>query len=203
MVSKNKNKGDYIMANVLQEFKEDLVINSMSKQTYDDLVSQSQIQDNQLYLVTEDNMDARNNRVVNVGTPVELNDATTKEYVDLEIQNVKNTVLSSNTILKDIYTVPDSEIILSSNVFSYKINLSSDLSVSINAGDITNLENKLVTFNVLIKSTDVKYTIDWSSNIYFKDNIYPSCEPNTVDIIEFVTLDNINYFGSLKNTITV
>lgn len=66
--------------------KIDLVINRLSRETYNQLSAAGSIDPNQLYLVDDDKYDMFGKRVVNVATPTELSDAVNKEYVDTQVQ---------------------------------------------------------------------------------------------------------------------
>lgn len=62
--------------------KTNLIINKMSKQTYNDFVLSSMINDDELYFVEEDQIDGNSDRIINVGEPLYNSDAATKNYVD-------------------------------------------------------------------------------------------------------------------------
>ena len=58
----------------------------MNKDTYIQLDQEDKIENDALYLVESDNIDAFQKTVSNVGNPVEANDAANKQYVDTAIQ---------------------------------------------------------------------------------------------------------------------
>ena len=66
--------------------KIDLVINRLSRETYNQLSAAGSIDPDQLYLVDDDKYDMFGKRVVNVATPTELSDAVNKEYVDEQVE---------------------------------------------------------------------------------------------------------------------
>lgn len=58
------------------------IINTISKANYDQLSAEGQIQQNELYLVTDTPLDANGAKIFNVAAPVLSSDAATKGYVD-------------------------------------------------------------------------------------------------------------------------
>lgn len=65
--------------------KIDLVLNLLSKQKYDELKSGNNLEDNELYLVKEEGLDAQGNTIINVAEPENPTDAATKAYVDSRV----------------------------------------------------------------------------------------------------------------------
>lgn len=63
----------------------DLIINKMSRLVYDKMGQYSQLDDNQLYLVDDEVLDAYGKRISNVEYPQLSNDVATKAYVDTEV----------------------------------------------------------------------------------------------------------------------
>jgi hypothetical protein len=61
---------------------QNFIINKLSKAKYEELLQNNRIQDNELYLVKEDEMDANGDPIHNVGTPELSSDAVNKDYVD-------------------------------------------------------------------------------------------------------------------------
>ena len=58
------------------------VINTISKENYDQLSAAGQLQQNQLYFVIDAPIDANNVKIANVAEPESSSDAATKNYVD-------------------------------------------------------------------------------------------------------------------------
>lgn len=65
-----------------------LVINKMSRAKYDELSAAGEIEDNQIYMVSDSALDANGSQVINVADPVSSQDAATKSYVDSSIGNL-------------------------------------------------------------------------------------------------------------------
>ena len=64
------------------ETKTRLIINKLSREKYDYLVSNDLISENELYLVKDTNLDAVSARLINVGDPVSATDGANKQYID-------------------------------------------------------------------------------------------------------------------------
>lgn len=64
------------------ETKTRLIINKLSREKYDYLVSNNLINENELYLVKDTNLDAVSDRLINVGNPVSATDGANKQYID-------------------------------------------------------------------------------------------------------------------------
>ena len=73
------------------------VINTISKENYDQLSADGQLQQNQLYFVDDAPIDAKGAKVSNVATPELSSDAATKGYVDAALQHVNISPLSGLT----------------------------------------------------------------------------------------------------------
>ena len=63
-----------------------LSVITLNKDTYVELDNESKIENDALYLVETDNIDAFQKTVSNVSNPIEANDAANKQYVDTAIQ---------------------------------------------------------------------------------------------------------------------
>ena len=68
-----------------------LSVVTLNKDTYDQLVKDYEIENDALYLVETDNIDAFQKTVSNVGNPIEANDAANKQYVDTAIRECTQT----------------------------------------------------------------------------------------------------------------
>lgn len=80
------------------ELTEGLVINRMPREAFNQLCSEHQLNDNQLYLVTGDEFDMFNMRVINVDSPVMANDAVNIDYLSSNyIAQGKISEFSDNT----------------------------------------------------------------------------------------------------------
>ena len=65
--------------------KADLSICHISDTDYHDLVNEGRCQDNVIYVVSSDYINAYSGQVKNLATPTDPDDATTKQYVDEQI----------------------------------------------------------------------------------------------------------------------
>lgn len=70
------------------ETKTRLIINKLSREKYDYLVSNDLISENELYLVKDTNLDAVSARLINVGDPISATDGANKQYVDETIEDL-------------------------------------------------------------------------------------------------------------------
>lgn len=59
-----------------------LVINRLSRQKYHDLKTKGELKDDELYIITDDTLDAVGSTIANVAAPTLSSDAATKGYVD-------------------------------------------------------------------------------------------------------------------------
>ena len=75
-----------------------LSVITLNKDTYIQLDQEDKIENDALYLVESDNIDAFQKTVSNVGNPVEANDAANKQYVDTAIQESAQTYNQYDTI---------------------------------------------------------------------------------------------------------
>ena len=76
----------------------DLKINRLKRETYESMKSSGQINDDEIYLVKEDSVNAEGERVVNVKDPVDDTDAANKKYVDFKVN--QNTIKIDNEITR-------------------------------------------------------------------------------------------------------
>lgn len=75
-----------------------LSVITLNKDTYIELDNESKIENDALYLVETDNIDAFQKPVSNVGNPIEANDAANKHYVDTAIQESAQTYNQCDTM---------------------------------------------------------------------------------------------------------
>jgi hypothetical protein len=151
---------------------DELIINELTKTKYDDLLTNNSVNENEIYLVTNDTFDADNNPIVNVGDPENDTDAANKQYVIISINDLSSTV-SSNYALKDeILTAEDlglsnyatvsSVTNISSSLSSYTpLTTSNDISSLLN-DNITYVSSQVSSYSL---SADVSSTINKVSNI--------------------------------------
>lgn len=78
--------------------KADLSVCHISDTDYHDLVNEGRCQDNVIYVVSSDFINAYGNQVKNVASPTDLDDAATKQYVDEQIAYVLS---SCSTMTRD------------------------------------------------------------------------------------------------------
>ena len=63
-------------------YSSNLSVIKLTNEEYGNLVLAGQINESALYVIDDDHMDARGQRITNVSTPLSSYDATTKQYVD-------------------------------------------------------------------------------------------------------------------------
>lgn len=86
-----------------------LVINRLTRNKYHNLKEQGKLKDDELYLITDDTLDAVGKPIANVATPSLSSDATTKDYVDKNTVSAfvfqGQTYYKSSICLEDIYNL--------------------------------------------------------------------------------------------------
>lgn len=75
------------MAYTYSESKIDLIINKVSRAIYKKLQENGDIDENEIYLITDPIMDAANDKIINVADPTDPTDAANKQYVDQQLSN--------------------------------------------------------------------------------------------------------------------
>ena len=78
--------------------KADLSACHISDTDYYDLVNEGKCQDNVIYVVSSDYINAYNGQVKNIAAPTDLDDAATKKYVD---EQIAQAVSSCSTMTRD------------------------------------------------------------------------------------------------------
>lgn len=78
--------------------KADLSVCHMSDTDYHGLVNEGRCQDNVIYVVSSDFINAYGDQVKNVAAPIDSDDAATKQYVDEQIAQVLS---SCSTMTRD------------------------------------------------------------------------------------------------------
>lgn len=63
-------------------YSSSLSVIKLTNEEYGNLVLNDQINESALYVIDDDHVDARGQRITNVSTPISSYDATTKQYVD-------------------------------------------------------------------------------------------------------------------------
>ena len=63
-----------------------LVVNKLTQSEYDELKSNGRLNDEELYFVDSNVLDASGNTIPNVATPINATDAATKGYVDTQVE---------------------------------------------------------------------------------------------------------------------
>jgi hypothetical protein len=81
------------MSSINDTIVDALIINELTKTKYNELLENNNVNENEIYLVTDDTFDSDGNPIVNVGDPENDTDAANKKYVDEQIL-----VLSGTTI---------------------------------------------------------------------------------------------------------
>jgi len=74
------------MAEDITKDTTNLIINRLTRQKYHEMKIAGTLKDDELYIITDDTLDAVGNRITNVASPTLSSDAVNKDYVD------KNTV---------------------------------------------------------------------------------------------------------------
>lgn len=68
--------------------KADLSVCNISDVDYSKLVVEGKCESNVIYVVSSDSIDAYGQQLKNLAAPTDLSDATTKEYVDIQISSI-------------------------------------------------------------------------------------------------------------------
>lgn len=79
------------------DVQQDLVINKMNANIFEQLKLDKKIAPNELYLVGEDQINANDQRILNVADPMEDTDAPNKLYVDTVINQLKALIAGSSS----------------------------------------------------------------------------------------------------------
>ena len=93
--------GSYLSSTGYSLSSNNLSVVNISEEDYLKLIAEEQQDDNVIYVVSSDNLNARNERVVNVAEPIADDDAATKQYVDGKLLykiTTKDVTLSSVNI---------------------------------------------------------------------------------------------------------
>lgn len=79
----------------------ELIISKISQEQYLQLSSQGMLNENEIYLVENEILDAMGHAVVNVADPTELSDAANKHYVDSVSASISASILSEISSIQD------------------------------------------------------------------------------------------------------
>lgn len=90
--------GSYLDSTGYSLSSSDLSVVGISEEDYLKLVADERQDDKILYVVSSDNLNARNERVVNVAEPITDDDAATKHYVDSSISLMETLTIGHTTI---------------------------------------------------------------------------------------------------------
>ena len=82
-----------------------LVINKLSGKKYHDLSINGKLKDSEIYIITDDSLDAVDCVIKNVASPSLSSDATNKDYVDKT--TVSSTSFADKTYIKSKMTLED------------------------------------------------------------------------------------------------
>ena len=85
------------MSYTYSENKVDLIINKVSRSIYKQLQENSEIDQNQIYVITDSTIDAANDKIINVADPVDETDASNKRYVDQQALSVLQEALKNGS----------------------------------------------------------------------------------------------------------
>lgn len=85
------------MALQTADTKTPLVLNSLDRDTFEQLRLKDMVDPNQLYFVTEDRIDANDKPIINVGDPQNDTDAANKQYVIDMIGALKALIAGSSS----------------------------------------------------------------------------------------------------------
>jgi len=149
------------------ETKTRLIINKLSREKYDYLVSNDLISENELYLVKDTNLDAVSARLINVGDPVSATDGANKQYVDNAIDFVSGGLFdeisgTSATLYTEI-TANTSNIEIISSTLSTKLDVSeNNTRLSFADADSTGLTITDITsgFSTTYGTSGIEYGVD-------------------------------------------
>ena len=81
-----------------------LVVNKLTQSEYDDLKSNGRLNDEELYFVDSNVLDASGNTIPNVATPINATDAATKGYVDTQVEQVRQDIAGIETRVENNVT---------------------------------------------------------------------------------------------------
>ena len=81
-----------------------LVVNKLTQSEYDDLKSNGRLNDEELYFVDSNVLDASGNTIPNVATPINATDAATKGYVDTQVEQVRQDIVGIETRVENNVT---------------------------------------------------------------------------------------------------
>ena len=82
-----------------------LVINKLSSKKYHDLAINNKLKNNEIYIITDDTLDAVDCVIKNVASPSLSSDAANKDYVDKT--SVSNASFADKTYIKSKMTLED------------------------------------------------------------------------------------------------
>ena len=128
-------------------FVENLIISKISKPKFEELSGAGMLNENEIYLIENDNVDALSGRIINVAPPISGTDGTNKQYVDGLIDNLDNI----------FYKLPSGGIPLTDIASGVIPDKTSDLT-----NDGYNGENPFITMNDVSGKADTSYV---SANI--------------------------------------
>ena len=81
-----------------------LVVNKLTQSEYDSLKSNGRLNDEELYFVDSNVLDASGNTIPNVATPINATDAATKGYVDTQVEQVRQDIVGIETRVENNVT---------------------------------------------------------------------------------------------------
>ena len=73
-------------------YSSNLSVIKLTNEEYGNLVLNDQINESALYVIDDDHVDARGQRITNVSTPISSYDATTKQYVDDVVSDYRDEI---------------------------------------------------------------------------------------------------------------